>query len=170
MYSKVKIAGHPIHPMLVAFPVAFYTASLVCFIIYAANSNVFLFKMGVVANGAGAAMAIVAALPGFIDWLSIPSAKQAKATGVWHMLANVSALVLFAINFFIQLPKWNFANPDQSPSIVLTAIGFVLTITAGFLGWTLVQKHHVGVMLTVEQQRVEPMEGVQESVKEEVMV
>ena len=39
MYSKVKIAGHPIHPMLVAFPVAFYTATLVCYLVYNSNED-----------------------------------------------------------------------------------------------------------------------------------
>ena len=39
MYSKIKIFGHPIHPMLVAYPIAFYTSTLVGFIIYGATSN-----------------------------------------------------------------------------------------------------------------------------------
>ena len=76
MYSKVKIAGHPIHPMIIAYPVAFYTATLVCFIVYHSNLNVFWFKVAVVANAAGVVMAVVAALPGFIDWLGIPSEKS----------------------------------------------------------------------------------------------
>ena len=63
MYSKVKIAGHPVHPMLVAYPVAFYTATLVCYIAYNSNQNPFWFKVAVVANVAGAVMAAVAAIP-----------------------------------------------------------------------------------------------------------
>jgi len=160
MYSKIKIAGHPIHPMLVAFPVAFYTAAVVCYIVYGANQNPFWFRVGVVANGAGIVMAVVAALPGFIDWLAIPAAKKAKRVGLNHMLCNVGALLLFAINFFIQQPKWNEAQPDSSPSVILTVIGLVLTVTAGFLGWSLIQNHHVGVSLTEEQQRLEPTDGV----------
>ena len=163
MYSKVKIAGHPVHAMLVAFPVAFYAATLVGFIAYQANENPFCFRVAVLANGAGIVMAVVAALFGFIDWLGIPSAKRAKRVGLNHMLLNVGALVLFGINFFIQYPKWDEVQPNSSPSIMLTALGLILTLMAGFLGWSLVQKHHVGVSLTAEQQRIDPVDGVQEA-------
>jgi uncharacterized membrane protein len=145
MYSKVKIAGHPIHPMLVAFPVAFYTATLVCYIVYSSNKDPFWFKVALTANIAGAVMAAVAALPGFIDWLNIPRDSRAKKTGLFHMMCNVLALVCFGVTAFLQCPKWNDPNPELGIAIPLTAIGFILTLAAGFLGWTLVQKHHVGV-------------------------
>jgi uncharacterized membrane protein len=145
MYSKVKIAGHPIHPMLVAFPVAFYTATLICYIVYSSNKDPFWFKVALTANIAGAVMAAVAALPGFIDWLNIPRDSRAKKTGLFHMMCNVLALVCFGATAFLQCPKWNDTNPELGIAIPLTAVGFVLTLAAGFLGWTLVQKHHVGV-------------------------
>jgi uncharacterized membrane protein len=145
MYSKIKLFGHPIHPMLVAFPVAFYTGSLTSFIAYNSNEDAFWFKVGLVANIAGVIMAVVAALPGFIDWLNIPSDAKAKKTGVLHMTCNVLALVLFGINWWLQCDKWNDVQPAAGLAIPLTATGFILTMVAGFLGWTLVQKHHVGV-------------------------
>ena len=67
MHSKVKLAGHPIHPMLVAYPIVLYTATLVCYIVYSSNHDVFWFKVAYVANISGVIMAVVAALPGFID-------------------------------------------------------------------------------------------------------
>jgi uncharacterized membrane protein len=154
MYSKVKIAGHPVHPMLVAFPIAFYTATLVCYIAYSVNDNPFWFKVAVVANIAGAIMAAVAAIPGFIDWLSIPSDSRAKKTGLFHLILNVLALVCFGITALLECPKWNYATPDPGMAILLTAVGFILTIAAGFFGWTLVQKHHVGVDIEPPAQRL----------------
>ena len=145
MHSKVKIAGHPVHPMLIAFPVAFYTATLVCYIVYSSNQNPFWFKVAVVANIAGAVMAAVAAIPGFIDWLFIPSGSKAKKTGLFHMVCNVLALVCFGVTAWLECPKWDDTNPGLGIAIPLTAVGFILTLTAGFLGWTLVQKHHVGI-------------------------
>ena len=145
MYSKVKIAGHPIHPMLIAYPVAFYTATLVCYVVYNSNNNPFWFKVAVVANIAGVAMAALAALPGFIDWLFIPSDSRAKKTGLFHMLCNVVALVCFAIPAWTEYHKWDETEPKLGLAIPLSAVGFTLTLVAGFLGWTLVQKHHVGV-------------------------
>jgi uncharacterized membrane protein len=154
MYSKVKIFGHPIHPMLVGFPVAFYTATLVCYIVYNSNQDPFWFRVAVVANTAGAVMAGVAAIPGFIDWLAIPSDSRAKKTGLFHMLCNVLALVCFAIAAWQGCPKWNDVNPSPGLAIPLTAVGFILTLAAGFLGWTLVQKHHVGVDIEHPAQRL----------------
>jgi uncharacterized membrane protein len=154
MYSRIKIAGHPVHPMLIAYPVAFYTATLVCYIAYNSNYNVFWFKVAYVANLAGIVMAALAALPGFIDWLNIPADSRAKKTGLFHMLCNVAALVLYAACFFTLKDKWDDANPDIGPAIPLTALGFLITLVAGFLGWSLVQKHHVGVdELTQDQKR-----------------
>lgn len=145
MYSKVKIAGHPVHPMLVAFPIAFYTAAMVCYIVYSSNGNPFWFKVALLANIAGVLMALLAALAGFTDWLGIPKGIQAKKTGTFHMVANVIALICFAIVAFINYPKWDETMPSLGPTIPLSVLGFVITLVAGFLGWNLVQKHHVGV-------------------------
>ncbi|MEO6540737.1 MAG: DUF2231 domain-containing protein [Ferruginibacter sp.] len=145
MYSKIKIAGHPVHPMLVAFPIAFYTATLVCYCVYHYHGDPFWFKVAVVANIAGAATAALAAIPGFIDWLYIPSEVRAKKTGLFHMVCNVVALICYGIVAFITCRKWDDAEPTLGLAIPLTAFGFILTMVAGFLGWALVQKHHVGV-------------------------
>ena len=145
MYSKVKIFGHPIHPMLVAYPVAFYTATLVCYLVYNGNSNPFWFKVAVVANIAGAVMAAVAAIPGFIDWLFVPGDSRAKKTGLFHMVCNVLALVCYGTAALMEYKKWDDIQPTLGLVIPLTVVGFLLTLIAGFLGWTLVQKHHVGV-------------------------
>lgn len=161
MYSKIKIAGHPLHAMLVPFPVAFYTATLVCFITYACNMDIFWFKVALKANWAGAATAALAALPGFIDWLNIPKIKKAKKTGLSHMLCNVTALLLFSLNIYIQCQHMDELQPSATMAIIITGAGFVLTLIAGFLGWSLVQKHHIGVSLTEEQQKIDPVDGVE---------
>ena len=160
MYSKIKIAGHPLHVMLVPFPIAFYTASMICYISYSCNLDTFWFKVALVSNYAGVITAAIAALPGFIDWLNIPKIKKAKKTGLMHMLCNVVALLLFAINLYVQCQKWDDAKPDATSAIALTVLGFTLTIIAGFLGWSMVQKHHIGVLLTEEQQKIDPQDGV----------
>src|ERR687886_29215 len=98
MYSKIKIFGHPIHPMVIAYPVAFYTATLVGFGIYGATGDHFWLKATIAVNLAGVVMAVVAALPGFLDWLvGIPRGSDASRTGLIHMGLNVTALVLFVV-------------------------------------------------------------------------
>jgi uncharacterized membrane protein len=157
MYSKAKILGHPMHPMLVAFPVAFYTGTLVAFIVYGATKDAFWLRLGNVVNWAGVVMAGVAAVPGLIDWATgIPRRSAASRTGLIHMGLNVVALLVFLINAIAYSGRSDEPLPAAGTGIVLSAIGVLLTLPAGFLGWSLVQDHHVGVQLTAEQERLEP--------------
>lgn len=156
-YSQITMAGHPIHPMLIAYPIALYTATLVAFIIAAARGgDTFWFKVAVVANIGGVIMAAVAALPGFIDWaMGIPAGTAAKAHGLRHMLLNVVALVLYLINAVAHAGQWSSAHPDTAWGIVLALLGVLCTVGAGFFGWTMIQTDHVGIQLTPEQERLE---------------
>jgi uncharacterized membrane protein len=160
MYSKVKLFGHPLHPMLVAYPIAFYTSTLIAFLLYGFTADAFWVLVAIVANAAGVLMAAVAAIPGFIDWLGIPSGTAAKRTGLIHLSLNVSALVVFAITLFSFLPRWK--DPQNATAllgILPSLVGVGLTVAAGFQGWKLIQDHHVGVRLSPEQERLEPGAG-----------
>lgn len=145
MQSKIKILGHPVHPMLVPFPIAFYTATLVCSIVYASNGNTFWFRVAFVANCAGILMAIIAILPGLIDWLSIPELSDAKATGLKHMVANIFSLGFFLANAAVNYTKISDPHPPVQGAIMLTTFGFLIMLYAGFKGWKLVQTHHIGI-------------------------
>jgi len=157
MYSKAKLMGHPIHPMLVGFPVTFYTSTLVAFIVYATSHDRSWFTAATCLNWAGVGTAALAAVPGLVDWATgVPRRSGASRTGLIHMSLNVLALILFVINAGMATDRWNDPHPTEGTGIVLSAIGVLLTLPAGFLGWSLVQDHHVGVTLTRAQERLEP--------------
>jgi uncharacterized membrane protein len=168
LYSRVRIAGHPLHPMLIAFPVTFYTATLLSFAAYAATGDLFWWRMGLWSNVTAVLSAVVAAVPGFIDWSrGIPKRTRAHAVGRTHMLLNLAALAAFTINLIVQTNRWFelvrvaratmiVTPPSPVLAIVLSSIGLLFTIAAGYLGFSLVQTHHVGVDLSEEQQRLEP--------------
>ncbi len=156
MYSRLKIFGHPIHPMLVAYPIALYTSTLVAYLIYIVGHDTFWFKVAVVANIAGIVMAAVTALPGFLDWaIGVPNASPAKAHGLTHMLLNVAALLLFVVNAILHTGQFLSAAPEGAWGFVLALIGVGCTVAAGFFGWTMVQTDHIGVDLSPEQQRLD---------------
>ena len=157
MYSRIKIFGHPLHPMLVAYPIAAYTGALVGYSIYAATGGMFWLKLAIALNVAGVGMAVVAALPGFIDWaFGIPRKTGAKKDGIKHALLNVGALGFFAVALAIYVGHWNGPATSAAAGVVLAAIGWLLTLAAGWYGWTLVQGWHVGVSLHESQVRSEP--------------
>jgi uncharacterized membrane protein len=150
MYTKAAVAKHPIHPMLIAFPVALYTATVVGLIVHAVTRDPFWYRAAFWTNVAGIVMAGVAAIPGFIDLLSLPRHTKALATGLRHAAFNVLALVLFAISAIILGRNW-FGPAlvlDTGAPLVLGIVGLMSTVVAGALGWTLVQTHHVGVKPT----------------------
>lgn len=147
MYSKVKLLGHPVHPMLVAYPIAFYTATLVAFFIYGVHGDYTWIRVAIAANVAGVVMAAVAAVPGFIDWaFGIPGDSPARGHGLIHLSLNVTALVLFLINMIVHLSAWDFTDhPHTLAGFILAAFGVLCTIGAGYFGWIMIQDDHVGV-------------------------
>ena len=101
--------------------------------------------------------ALIAAVPGFIDWaFAIPNGSEAKKTGFLHMALNVSALILFAACAWINFDQFNAAIPILGWSVSLSLMGVALTMCAGFLGWKLVGVHHIGVELTRRQEHIDP--------------
>lgn len=156
MESKVKVLGHPLHPMLIVFPIAFYASTFVAYIVYQTNVDPFWFRLGVVANIAGVAMAVIAFVPGLIDWVkAIPQESTAKQTGLVHMVLNTASLLLFAVAAVINYNKWYESLPNLGSTLLLTGLGVALTAAAGFYGWTLVQRYHVGIDLAPNQQSME---------------
>jgi len=154
MYSKVKIMSHPVHPMLVPFPIAFYTSALVAFIIHGFSGSAFWFRVGIAANFAGVFMALAAAVFGFIDWnFGIPPGTPAKSTGIKHMSLNVISLILFLICLSLNTGQWNAVVPVSRGAVILSLLGVISTIFAGHFWWTLVQKHHAGVEFSSDEER-----------------
>jgi uncharacterized membrane protein len=165
MLSKVRIQGHPIHPMLIAFPVAMYVATAVTLIVFAATRDAFWFRAAYWTNLAGVVMAAVAAVPGFIDFLYLPRRSRARSTGIVHAVLNVSALIVFVISVILlgrslydrTAPSFAFVAP-----LVLSLIGCSITVAAGWFGWKMVQTHHVGVKPSARTAGAEPIEGAED--------
>jgi uncharacterized membrane protein len=157
MYSKVKLFDHPIHPMFVAFPIALYTVSFAGFLVFQfLNGNAFWYRLGFFANMAGVAMAMIAAIPGLLDWaMGIPRYTEAKKQGAIHMTLNLAALAFFLYNAYAIRGTWNAIPTEAMSSVVRTGIGWLFTAAAGYYGWTLVSVYKVGVQLTPEQERLE---------------
>jgi len=153
MYTKARIAGHPIHPMLIAFPVALYVSTVACLFVHIATGDPFWYRVAMWTNIAGVVTAALAAVPGLIDLLGLPRRTRARATGLRHAAFNVLSLVLFAISAVLLYrhagnslePSAGMYGLDVTAPLVLGLLGIGSTTIAGYLGWTMVQTHHVGV-------------------------
>lgn len=158
MYSKTSIKKHPLHPMLVAFPITFYLVTFLAFATYNfISGDTFWYKLGYFSNAAAVITAVIAAIPGFIDWaLGIPNNTEAKKDGLIHMLLNLVTLALFAINAALITGTWEEPPTLASGvSLFLTGVGCLILLGAGFYGWVMVGIHKVGVSMDTEQEEVQ---------------
>jgi uncharacterized membrane protein len=143
MRSNVTVLGHPIHPMLVAFPIALYTGTLGCLIAVAVTGDPFFARAAELACGLALIAATAAAIPGLVDYFTVvPEGGRARRTARIHAGANVVALVLFGLTYAFLATR---GEDWLGRGLVLSSLGLVITLVAGFHGWALVQDHHVGV-------------------------
>jgi uncharacterized membrane protein len=152
MYSKARIAGHPIHPMIVAFPIAFYTATVAMLLAYLGTMEAFWYRVAMVANIAGIVTAAIAVIPGAIDLFALPPGSRARATGLRHAGFNLLATGLFAVTALLLYRGWTHRMMvdgeyvfDATIPLAMSVVAWVSMVIAGSLGWTLVQTYHVGI-------------------------
>src|ERR1051326_1908028 len=99
-----KLLGHPIHPMLVVFPLGLLITSLIFDFIRLGTGNGIWSVVAEYMIGSGVIGGLVAAIFGLLDWLAIPNGTRAKAIGLWHGLGNVVVVLLFIVSWFMRLP------------------------------------------------------------------
>lgn len=141
--STVAIAGHPIHPIIVTFPVALLTLAAGSDIGYWFTHDFFWARASVWLIGLGGLSGILAALVGMLDFLRIP--RVGKRTAGWaHMLLDVAALILTGINFGLRV-----GNPET----IIIPVGAIISIlvatllgVGGWYGGELTFRHKVAVI------------------------
>jgi uncharacterized membrane protein len=99
--STASIAGHPIHPMLIPFPIAFFVATFVCDLAFWQSSNTVWATAAIWLLGAGIVMAALAATAGLIDVLGEPRIR-ALNDAWWHAGGNVVVVLLEIYNWYIR--------------------------------------------------------------------
>ncbi|HEX5598664.1 MAG TPA: DUF2231 domain-containing protein [Micromonosporaceae bacterium] len=143
MESRIKVLGHPLHPMLVMFPLALLVTAVIFDAIDFAGGPRFLGDVAYWNMLVGLIGGVLAASAGLVDLLAIPSGTRAKRIAVTHALVNSSMLLLFAAVWVVRL------NADQkSAGAALFTIEVVAVVGAGlgaWLGGELVDRLGVGV-------------------------
>jgi uncharacterized membrane protein len=141
--STVSIAGHPIHPVLVIFPVAFLSGAAGADIGYWLTEDFFWARAAIWLIGLGGISGILAGLIGMVDFIRVPRVR--KRTAGWaHMVINITALVLTFINLGLRL-----GNPISNiipTGIIISLIVATLLGVGGWYGGELTFRHKVGVI------------------------
>lgn len=142
MESGAKLFGHPIHPVLIPFPLGLLITSVVFDVVYLLTGDGKWSEISFWMIAAGVIGGLVAAVFGLIDWLAIPSGSRAKWVGLWHGSVNVMVVALFSVSWLLRLDAPG--EPGIAP-IVLSFVGVGLASLGGWLGGELVNRFGVGV-------------------------
>lgn len=134
---------HPIHPMLIPFPIGFFVGSLVCDIIANVSDAQagFWFSMATWLIMFGIISALLAGVFGFVDYLTARMSQAGKRNATIHMVVNLAVVVLYIINYYVRIQD----PPLTTTGYVLSVIGVLSLLYSGWLGGEMVYVNRVGV-------------------------
>lgn len=140
--SRVRIGRHPIHPLLVHFPIAFVVAGLGCDIGFLMTADAFWPRAAVWAIGAATILGAAAAIVGTLDFLLVTDIRRFVSS--WnHFLIAVMLLSMTSVNWWLRVTA---AEPAVLPwGLLLSTSSVVAASAAGWLGGKLVYEHNIGV-------------------------
>jgi len=143
--SKASIGGHPVHPILIPFPIALWSTSFATDVVFYFFRHPSLILISKFMLAAGCLGAVAAAVPGIIDWLSIKD-PNVKRIANWHARLNIIALIVFAISLYLRMSTGaHWVNYSLRIPVLLSFLGVILISISGWLGGELAYKHGVGV-------------------------
>jgi len=143
MESKVKLFGHPIHPMLIVLPLGLLSAAVVFDIVHLVTADEAFSTVAFWNIAAGVIGGLAAAVFGALDWSHIPRDTRAKRIGLLHGGGNVVVVALFSISWLLRL-----GQEGHEPGVLAYALSFgglALAAVTGWLGGELVDRLGVGI-------------------------
>ena len=143
MTSRAKLAGHPIHPMLITYPVGLLTTAVVFDILCLITDRAGFTVAAAYAIAGGIIGGLLAAPFGWIDYFKIPADTRAKRIGLLHGLTNVVVLVLFAVSWLLRLSAGAW---EPTPlALACSFVGVVIASVAAWMGGELVDRLASGI-------------------------
>lgn len=142
MESRARLFGHPVHQMLVAFPLGLLAGAVGFDLAALLRHDADLYEIAYWLTRAGVVLGAFAAVFGYIDWRGLPLESRARRIGMWHGTGNAIVLALFTVSWWLRAH-----NPFMPPVLALIAsfTAMAMVGVTGWLGGELVDRHHVGV-------------------------
>jgi len=141
-HSTAQIAGHPIHPMLIPFPIAFFVSTFAADLVFWRTGDPGWASASVWLLGAGLVMAALAAVVGLIDFFGDNRIRD-LSTARWHAGGNVVAVLIALWNFYMRYESGPAAILPTG--LVLSLIVVCILLFTGWMGWEMVYRRRVGI-------------------------
>ncbi len=147
MRSKVAIAGHPLHPMLVPVPIGLLVGAVAADIAYLITDRDHMwYDIAFWALIGGVASALLAALAGFGEYVLVARHTDARGIATAHMLLNLAAVALFFVSVLLRLDDGALEGGRFGAAFALSLVAVALLAVAGWLGGELSYRRHLGVV------------------------
>lgn len=143
MDSKIKFFGHPVHPMLIVFPIGLFAAAVIFDLLFLLFRNPLFPTVSYYIIAVGVLGGLLAAIFGFLDWLGLPASSRARRIGGWHGIGNVVIVTFFAISWLIRRGAVDFVPGGLA--LLLSFIGIGMALITAWIGGELVYRLGVGV-------------------------
>jgi uncharacterized membrane protein len=146
METRARILDHPIHPMLIPFPIGLWVFSLAADVVGRVGGDPVWLTMAYWTMLGGTVGALAAAVPGLVDYLGL-SDRAAIRTATVHLTLNLIIVALFVVNLILRSTGY---PADAALPLVLSAIAVGLLLVSGWFGWQLIYRHGVAVSPAIE--------------------
>ena len=144
--SAIAVAGHPIHAMLVHFPIALVICALGVDGLYWLTADPFFVRAGLWATGFAFAFGVLASIAGTLELLAVPGIRVRVAS--WnHAIAAMTLVAVAGANFGLRL---NVPEAVLPHGLLLSVLAAILTALAGWHGGKLVFDHGVGLIISTK--------------------
>jgi uncharacterized membrane protein len=141
----MRIFGHPVHPMLVHFPIVFWTVALVAYVASAAGVTEPVDRIAKFANGAGLIMAMLAMLAGLVELRTIDNRSEAMRVATWHMMVMATVWTCFLLALLLSISGAADRSPARLAVAACAVVGFLWMGIGGWLGGRLVYEFGIAV-------------------------
>lgn len=153
MKTPARLLGHPIHALSIVLPLGALSMSVILDVLNVIDERQIWKDSAYVLIGLGVICGLLVAIPGLIDWLSIPASHEAKSIGLLHLSSNVLGLILFSVSWLLR-----YDQPDSWSTLAfLFSLGGITALSVGgWLGGEMVYRHGIGMDHTLESSTGKP--------------
>ncbi len=138
----MKLLGHPVHPMLVVFPLGLLGTSVVFDIARWVTAYEMWALMAYYLIAVGLLSGLLAAPFGLIDWWGLPAGTRARRIGLIHGCVNLGAMALFLISWLL---RRDVPTSPGGTEVGFSVAGLALALVGSWLGGEMVNRLGVGV-------------------------
>lgn len=141
----MRLFGHPIHPMLVHFPIVLWTIAAGAYVAGAAGVTEAADAVAKFANVAGLLMAVLAMAAGAMELRTLDSRSEAMRVATWHMMTMATVWVCFLLALMLSVSGGLAASTAQLGAAGCAVAAFLLMAVGGWLGGRLVYEFGIAV-------------------------